>query len=119
MLPTVLQDIVWAFCGDMRDLRHRLHKFVGLEIRIWGIVRGCPVRPSYLRARNNVRGPIVKLKHALELAFFPLGDGDQEVHHCVGHARIRGPVGGGVESIGFVEEDTEQGLAFLRCHLDR
>ena len=69
MLPTDLQDIVWAFCGDLRDLRHRLHKFVGLEIRIWGIVRGCPVRPSYLRARNNVRGPIVKLKHALELAY--------------------------------------------------
>ena len=42
MLPTVLQDIVWAFCGDLRDLRHRLHKFVGLEIRIWGIVRGGP-----------------------------------------------------------------------------
>ena len=69
MLPTVLQDIVWAFCGDMRDLRHRLHKFVGLEIRIWGIVRGCPVRPSYLRAfAHRVHG-VVKMKHALELAY--------------------------------------------------
>ena len=67
MLPTDLQDIVWAFCGDLRDLRHRLHKFVGLEIRIWGIVRGGPVRPSYLRA-HRVHG-IVKMKHALELAY--------------------------------------------------
>ena len=67
MLPTDLQDIVWAFCGDLRDLRHRLHKFVGLEVRIWGIVRGAPVRPSYLRA-HRAHG-IVKMKHALELAY--------------------------------------------------
>ena len=67
MLPCVLQDIVWAFCGDLRDLRHRLHKFVGLEIRIWGIIRGCPVRPSYLRAHRAYG--IVKMKHALELAY--------------------------------------------------
>ena len=32
-----------------------------------GRVRGCPVRPSYLRA-HRVHG-IVKMKHALELAY--------------------------------------------------
>ena len=69
MLPNDLQDIVWAFCGDLRDLRHRLHNFVGLEIRIWGIARGGPVRPSYLRAFAHRLHGVVTMKDALELAY--------------------------------------------------
>ena len=67
-VPVVLQDIVWAYCGDLRNRPHRLHKFCGLEIRLWGIMRGRPVVPSYVRRQYRLIG-VDSLKEILQLAY--------------------------------------------------
>ena len=67
-LPADLQDIVWWFCGDLRNPRHRLHKFVGTEIRLWGILRGSYCTPSYLTRQYRLIG-VDRMKEILELAY--------------------------------------------------
>ena len=67
-LPEVLQDIVWSYCGDLRNWRHRLHKFVGLEIRVWGLMRGRPVSPRYLTRQYRFFG-VDRVKEILELSY--------------------------------------------------
>ena len=67
-LPEVLQDIVWSYCGDLRNWRHRLHKFVGLEIRLWGLMRGHPVSPRYLTRQYRFFG-VDRVKEILELSY--------------------------------------------------
>ena len=39
-LPPELQDIVWSFCGDLRDRFTRFHKFSMLELRVWNLITG-------------------------------------------------------------------------------
>ena len=65
-----VQDIVWFFCGDLRDRRIRNHKFVGLELKVWQMLRGSerPVNPSYLVSQYRALG-VDRLKHILELAY--------------------------------------------------
>ncbi len=67
-LPEVLQDLVWTYCGDLRNWRHRLHKFVGLEIRVWGLMRGRPVSPRYLTRQYRLLG-VDRVKEILELSY--------------------------------------------------
>ena len=67
-LPEVLQDLVWTYCGDLRNWRHRLHKFVGLEIRLWGLMRGRPVSPRYLTRQYRFFG-VDRVKEILELSY--------------------------------------------------
>ena len=67
-LPEVLQDIVWTYCGDLRNWRQRLHKFVGLEIRVWGLMRGRPVSPRYLRRQYRLLG-VDCMKELLQLSY--------------------------------------------------
>ena len=67
-LPEVLQDLVWSYCGDLRNWRHRLHKFVGLEIRVWGLMRGRPVSPRYLTRQYRLLG-VDRVKEILELSY--------------------------------------------------
>ena len=67
-LPEVLQDLVWSYCGDLRNWRHRLHKFVGLEIRVWGLMRGRPLSPRYLTRQYRLLG-VDRVKEILELSY--------------------------------------------------
>ena len=67
-LPEVLQDLVWSYCGDLRNWRHRLHKFVGLEIRVWGLMRGRPLSPRYLTRQYRLLG-VDRVKELLELSY--------------------------------------------------
>ena len=67
-LPVDLQDIVWVFCGDIRNRLLRNHKFIGLELKVWQMLRGAPVSPSYLVSRYRFVG-VDRLKHILELAY--------------------------------------------------
>ena len=63
------QDLVWSFCGDLRDARQRHHKFVGIELKCWNLL-AAPVRlrPSYLVRQYRHVG-INHLKDTLELAY--------------------------------------------------
>ena len=63
-----VQDIVWYFCGDLRDARNRYHKFVGLELKVWQMLLGAPIQPSYLIRQYRTLG-VDRLKHILELAY--------------------------------------------------
>ena len=84
-LPVDLQDIVWCFCGDLRNPRHRHHKFVSLELKLWQLLRGKPVSPSHIVSQYRYFG-VDRLKKILELAYFkaqreafykqPIGTGD-------------------------------------------
>lgn len=38
--PVDLRDIVWDFCGDLRNLDTRHKKFNLLELRIWNMITG-------------------------------------------------------------------------------
>ena len=67
-LPEVLQDLVWTYCGDLRNWRHRLHKFVGLEIRVWGLMRGRPLSPRYLTRQYRLLG-VDSVKELLQLSY--------------------------------------------------
>ena len=67
-LPVELQDIVWTYCGDLRDLDNRNHKFLGLELKVWGMLRGRLVDPSYLRRQYRCFG-LNRLKEILQLAY--------------------------------------------------
>ena len=67
-LPEVLQDVVWSYCGYLRNCRQRLHKFVGLEIRVWGLMRGRPVSPRYLTRQYRLLG-VDSVKELLQLSY--------------------------------------------------
>ena len=67
-LPEDLQDVVWSFCGDLRNWRHRLHQFVGLELRVWGLMRGRAVSPRYLRRQYRLLG-VDCMKELLQLSY--------------------------------------------------
>ena len=67
-LPEDLQDLVWTFRGDLRNCRQRLHKFVGLEIRVWGLMRGRPVSPRYLTRQYRLLG-VDSVKELLQLSY--------------------------------------------------
>ena len=67
-LPEDLQDGVWSFCGDLRNRGHRLNKFGGLEIRVWGLMRGRPVSPRYLRRQYRLLG-VDCMKELLQLSY--------------------------------------------------
>ena len=55
--PVELQDIVWDFCGDLRNADTRHKKFNLLELRIWNMITGVghlvPSRLLDLRAIGN------------------------------------------------------------------
>ena len=66
---TDAQDLVWSFCGDLRDVHLRYHKFVGVELKIWSLLAApLPLRPSYLVRQYRHVG-INRLKDTLELAY--------------------------------------------------
>ena len=67
-LCTEVQDLVWEYCGDLRNISTRRHKFVGLEIKLWGIIVGHPVAPSELLKNYGYVG-INNLKNTLKLAY--------------------------------------------------
>ena len=56
-----VQDIVWYFCGDLRDARNRYHKFVGLELKVWQMLLGAPIQPrknpTSCHSASNPRQP--------------------------------------------------------------
>ena len=66
--PVELQDIVWDFCGDLRNVDTRHKKFNLLELRIWNMITGVghlvPSRLLDLRAICNG-----VLKQYLRLAY--------------------------------------------------
>ena len=67
-LPEDLQDLVWTFRGDLRNCRQRLHKFVGLELRVGGLMRGRAVSPRYLRRKYRLLG-VDCMKEILQLSY--------------------------------------------------
>ena len=67
-LPKDVQDIVWFLCGDLRDALNRYHKFVGLELKVWQMLLGAPIQPSYLVRQYRLLG-VDRLKQILELAY--------------------------------------------------
>ena len=63
-----LQDIIWAFSGDMRVPLTRFHKFLGFELECWGLIVGrCP-RPSDIAGTYGMIG-VKRLKETLETAY--------------------------------------------------
>ena len=67
-LPTDLINIVCEFCGDLRQTRQRLHLFCGLEVYLWGIIRGSAATPRYIRRQYRLCGP-ERVKEILQIAY--------------------------------------------------
>ena len=70
-LPEDLQDIVWAFCNDLRVPILRYHKFVRLEMRAFGILQegyNRPLLPSDIVRHYGYLGAYA-LKDLVELTY--------------------------------------------------
>ena len=67
-LPRDLSNIVCQFCGDLRQTRQRLHLFCGLEVYLWGIIRGSAATPRYIRRQYRLCGP-ERVKEILQIAY--------------------------------------------------
>ena len=63
-----VRNIIWSFCGDLRDRQHRLHKFVGTELRCWTCILGPVFSPSNLVRQYRFVGD-QRLKNMLQLAY--------------------------------------------------
>ena len=63
-----LQDIVWDFCGDLRNPYTRRHKFVVLEVRLWSSLAP---RPSDIPALKRQLGRVIgiAIKRYLQLSY--------------------------------------------------
>ena len=63
-----LQDIVWDFCGDLRNPYTRRHKFVVLEMRLWSSLAP---RPSDIGALKRQLGLVIgtAIKRYLQLSY--------------------------------------------------
>ena len=87
-----LQDIIWGFSGDLRVPLTRYHKFVGLELKCWGLLAGRCVRPSDLRRNYRTVG-IHRLKETLQLAYIQAQRKSllKKVLGCTYFANIRTP----------------------------
>ena len=55
-----VQDIVWDFCGDLRNPYTRRHKFVVLEVRLWSSLAPRPSDIPALR-QKRVRKPTFEI----------------------------------------------------------
>ena len=55
-MPKPLMRIIWEYCGDLRNLQTRRHKFVCLEIKAWDILLGAPLQPSVLTGSGRKLG---------------------------------------------------------------
>ena len=63
-----VQDIVWDFCGDLRNPVYRRRRFVGTEVKVWRMIIGHPISPSGLLRHYGFVG-VNNLKNTLELAY--------------------------------------------------
>ena len=61
------QDLIWCYCGDLRNVLHRNHKFVGLELKCWALIMW-KLTPSSLLRNYEFVGP-QHLKECLYLAY--------------------------------------------------
>jgi hypothetical protein len=63
-LPPELQDIVWDFCGDLRNADTRHKRFTMIELRTWTMLFGTRTRDSR-RDRNLCPSRLLRYRDGL------------------------------------------------------